>query len=102
VSRANPTAFSRSVINRPSWDFVFLTQNYPRFIGLTGSVEAVEAAKRQFRVFAEKNPDPNDPEGYVVPHSAITYVLGPDGKFVTHFTDAVEASAMARALEQLL
>jgi protein SCO1/2 len=53
-------------------------------------------------VFAEKNPDPNDPEGYVVPHSAITYVLGPDGKFVTHFTDAVEASAMARALEQLL
>lgn len=80
----------------------FLTRNYPRFIGLTGSIEAVEAAKHQFRVFAEKNPEPDDAEEYVIPHSAITYVLGPDGKFVTHFTDAAEAPAMAHALEQLL
>jgi protein SCO1 len=80
----------------------FLTQNFPRFVGLTGSLEATEFAKKQFRVFAEKNPDPDDPEGYVVPHSAITYVLGPDGEFVMHFTDAVEASAMARALRRLL
>ena len=79
----------------------FLTQNYPRFTGLTGSLEAIESAKKQFRVFAKKNPAPDDAEKYVVPHSAITYVLGPDGKFFTHFTDATEASDMAHALARL-
>ena len=58
----------------------FLTQHYPRFTGLTGSLEAIESAKKQCRVFAKKNPDPDDAEKYVVPHSAITYVLGPDAQ----------------------
>ena len=79
----------------------FLTPNYPRFTGLTGSLEAIESAKKQFRVFAKKSPDPDDAERYVVPHSAITYVLGPDGMFFTHFTDATEASDMAHALARL-
>jgi protein SCO1/2 len=78
----------------------FLTQHYPWFTGLTGSLEAIESAKKQFRVFA-KNPDPDDAEEYVVRHSAITYVLGPDGKFFTHFTDATNASDMAQALARL-
>jgi cytochrome oxidase Cu insertion factor (SCO1/SenC/PrrC family) len=50
---------------------------------------------------AKKNPDPDDAEKYIVLHSAITYVLGPDGKFFTHFTDATEASDMAHALVRL-
>jgi protein SCO1 len=79
----------------------FLHENYPRFTGLTGSLEAIESAKKQFRVFAAKNPDPDDPEGYVVPHSAITYVLGPNGEFITHFTDATEAGDMVRTLMAL-
>jgi protein SCO1 len=59
---------------------------------------AVEDAKKQFRAFARRNPDPDDEQGYVVPHSAITYVLGPDGEFVAHFTDATERSDMVAAL----
>ena len=69
----------------------FLTQHYPRFTGLTGSLEAIESAKKQCRVFAKKNPDPDDAEKYVVP----------DGEFFTHFTDATEASDMAHALARL-
>lgn len=53
------------------------------------------------KIEAKKNPDPDDAEKYVVPHSAITYVLGPDGEFFTHFTDATEASDMAHALARL-
>ena len=79
----------------------FLTQNFPRFTGLTGSLEAIESAKKQFRVFAKKNRNLDDPEGYVVPHSAITYVLGPDGIFLMHFTDAAEPSAVADTLARL-
>jgi protein SCO1/2 len=36
----------------------FLIQYYPRFTGLTGSLEAVESAKKQFRVFAKRTPTP--------------------------------------------
>jgi protein SCO1/2 len=80
----------------------FLGANFPRFTGLTGSREQVDQAKQQFRVFAARRADPNDPEGYIVPHSAITYVLGPSGTFITHFTDATEPSVMATELKRLL
>jgi protein SCO1/2 len=80
----------------------FLAEHFPRFTGLTGSPEEIEQAKAQFRVFAQRKADPDDPEGYVVPHSAITYVLGPSGRFVTHFTDATEPSVMTERLRELL
>ncbi|PBC35074.1 electron transport protein SCO1/SenC [Rhodococcus sp. ACS1] len=80
----------------------FLTEHYPRFTGLTGTSDQIDAAKKAFRVFAKRAADPDDPEGYVVPHSAITYVLDPSGTFLTHFTDAVEADEMASRLQALL
>jgi protein SCO1/2 len=80
----------------------FLAAHFPRFTGLTGSSEAIEGAKQQFRVFAQRKADPDDPEGYVVPHSAITYVLGPSGRFITHFTDTTEPSVMTDRLSELL
>jgi cytochrome oxidase Cu insertion factor (SCO1/SenC/PrrC family) len=60
----------------------------------------VLAAWSQLRVFARRSSDPDDDdddEGYVVPHSAIAYVLGPTGEFIAHFTDATEAAEMAKA-----
>ena len=55
----------------------FLNNQYPRFIGLTGSREQLDHAQRALRVFA-----PRRGEGggdYVVPHSALTSVLVPPG-----------------------
>lgn len=67
---------------------------YPRFTGLTGPEAAVDDAKRAFRVFAKRADDPDDAEGYVVPHTAIAYLMGPDGEYVDHFPDAVGADAI--------
>jgi len=44
---------------------------------------------------------PDVAEKYAFRHPAITYVRGPDGQFFTHFTDASNASDMARALARL-
>jgi protein SCO1/2 len=76
----------------------FLERSYPRFTGLTGSREQVERAKKAFRVFAHHAPDADDPSNYVVPHSAITYVLDPAGRYTTHFTDAVSEAEMIERL----
>ena len=80
----------------------FPERSYPRFTGLTGSCEEVERAKKAFRVFARRAPDPDDPSDYVVPHSAITYVLDPAGRYAMHFIDAVGEAEMIERLRSLL
>ena len=73
-------------------------QGYPRFTGLTGPGGAVEDAKKAFRVFARRKADPADPDGYAVPHTAITYLISPDGAYADHFADAVPAADVTAGL----
>ena len=76
---------------------------YPRFTGLTGDQGQIDAAKNAFRVFAERRADAEDPDGYVVPHSAISYLMAPDGSYCDHFTEAVgEQKIVDRIGEALL
>lgn len=65
----------------------YLTESYPRFTGLTGTSEQIDAAKKAFKVFAQRKEDPEDPDGYAVPHSAISYLIGADGAYANHWVD---------------
>ncbi|OBA64271.1 hypothetical protein A5647_02830 [Mycobacterium sp. 1100029.7] len=75
----------------------FLAEAHPRFTGLTGSAQQIEWAKRSFRVW-----DRGEPGGYQMPDSACTYVLGPKGSYLMHFTDAVDEDELTRALVSML
>ena len=75
---------------------------YPHYTGLTGSVDAIEQAKGEFRVFARRKDDPDDPDGYSVPHSAITYLISPDGEYVAHFPDALASGEIIERLRSFL
>ncbi len=75
---------------------------YPAFTGLTGSPSAIEQAKREFRVFARRRDDPEDPDGYAMPHTAITYLLSPEGSYVTHFPDSLPQEELTAELRRLL
>jgi len=48
-------------------------------IGLTGSSEQIDAARDAFKIYAEKGEATPD-GGYLVDHSAITYLFGPGGE----------------------
>jgi protein SCO1 len=76
----------------------FLADAHPRFTGLTGTTEQVEAAKRAFRVFARRRPDPEDPDGYAMPHTSITYLVGPDGRLARHWPDTADAATVTAGL----
>ena len=76
----------------------YLETDYPRFTGLTGAREQIDAAKKSFRVFAEAKPDPEDPKGYIVPHTAISYLMGPDGGYRDHFTDAADEEKILKRI----
>ena len=75
----------------------YLETQYPRFTGLTGTPEQVDAAKSTFRVFARRGNDPDDPAGYAVPHSALSYLVDPDGRYIAHFSDTIESDPRAPA-----
>jgi len=54
----------------------------PRIVGLTGTPEQAAAAARTYRVYFKENrtgPGAND---YVMDHSSILYLMGPDGRFI--------------------
>lgn len=76
----------------------FLETRYPKFTGLTGSRDNVDRVKALYRVFASRAADPDDATGYQMPHTALTYLIGPDGRYVAHFTDAIEEDELANRL----
>jgi protein SCO1/2 len=80
----------------------FLELDYPRFTGLTGTREQVDAAKKAFHVFAEARPDPTAPDGYVVPHTSITYLLDRQGRYAAHFAEHLDDLTVTERLRALI
>jgi protein SCO1 len=80
----------------------YLQDQYSRFTGLTGTRKQTDGAKRTFRVFAERATDPEDPSGYAMPHSALSYLVGPSGNYVTHFPDTIDRDALVVRLKELV
>jgi cytochrome oxidase Cu insertion factor (SCO1/SenC/PrrC family) len=74
---------------------------HPRLLGLTGTEEQVAEAARAYRVYYRKNESAETTE-YLVDHSAITYLMGPDGKYVAHFSPGTRAKAMAETIRRHL
>lgn len=72
----------------------------PRFIGLTGSADAIKAVEKEYRVYAVKKPvDPKDPGGvYGMDHSSVIYLIGPDGKMVAFYDEAISPDDLAKDL----
>lgn len=52
---------------------------HPRFIGLTGSNEQIEAVKKSYKIFATKVQD-EDMNDYTVDHSSFIYLMSPNNK----------------------
>lgn len=55
----------------------------PRIVALTGTSEEVAAAAKAYRIFYSKAGTGPD---YSVDHSAFTYLMDGEGKYLTHFT----------------
>jgi protein SCO1/2 len=53
--------------------------------GLTGTPDQVEQIAKVYRVYRAKNAEPDQEEDYLLDHSIVMYLMGPDGKFVKFF-----------------
>ncbi len=61
----------------------YLSSFNPRLTGLTGDPAAIEAVAREYRVYAKKVPTGNGE--YAMDHTALTYLMNKDGRFVAPF-----------------
>jgi protein SCO1/2 len=78
----------------------YLSSFDPRVIGVTGDSEAVAAVVKAYRVYAKKVPV--DGGGYTMDHTAIVYLMGKDGRFVTPFNLKRRPNEAAEDLKRYL
>ncbi len=83
----------------------YVIQFHPRLVGLTGPEEAVKAAVKSYRVYRAKVTDEEtkgEDKDYLMDHTSITYLMGPDGKFIKHFAHGYEPAKMAELIKAQL
>jgi protein SCO1/2 len=69
-------------------------------IALTGSADAVAQAAKAYRVYYAKHPRGDG--DYDMDHSAVIYVMNPEGRFTATFTPDSTADAIAQRLQKLI
>ena len=72
----------------------------PRLVGLTGTPGQIAATARAYRVFYRRVATADG--GYSMDHSGLTYLIGPDGRFLTAFGPGATSDAIAEALRRRL
>lgn len=72
---------------------------HPRLLALTGTPEEVAVAAKAYRIYYQKVEEPGASD-YLMDHSSIIYLMGPDGTYLTHFTHAASAEDIARGLAE--
>ena len=75
---------------------------HSRLIGLSGSRQQTAAAARNYGVISMKFIDEKDPGNYSKNHSALIYLLGPDGKFVAAFEHGTDLETLTAGVMQHL
>jgi protein SCO1/2 len=74
----------------------------PGFVGLTGSPEAIAEAAKAYRVAYSKFQEDKTTSDYSIDHSALVYLMGPDGNYITHFAYGTPAAKMTETLRRYL
>lgn len=67
---------------------------------LTGTSEQVAQAEKAYRVYSAKHPTGDG--NYDMDHSAVIYVMDPQGRFTATFTPDTGADAVAERMQKLL
>lgn len=81
---------------------MFVNNFSPNIVALTGSAEQVKQAADAYKVFYARVDQPDSALQYVVDHSAYLYLMGKDGKYVTHFPHNVAQQELADTLKRII
>lgn len=76
---------------------------HPKLIGLTGTEDQIRVAEKAYRVYADKAPSQGkDSKDYLMNHTSVLYLMGPDGKFLDHFANGSTPDKIAETIKKNL
>jgi len=75
---------------------------HPRLVLLTGPENEIARAAKAYRIYAAKSKDSGEGSDYLMDHSSYIYLMGVDGRYVTHFAPGTAPDKMAEAIRQYL
>ena len=80
----------------------YLSSFDPHVRAATGDQANLDKVEKEYRVYSRKRPlDPKNPGGnYAMDHSSVIYLVGPDGKLVNYYDEAISPSDLAADLKQ--
>ncbi|NVN12698.1 SCO family protein [Nguyenibacter vanlangensis] len=74
----------------------------PRIVGLTGNAADIDHMLAEFRAMARRHPDARAPDGYLMDHSSVLYLMDGDNRLVSLFPVDADAGEIAARLRRLL
>jgi protein SCO1/2 len=85
----------------------YVAMFHPSTVGLTGAPKQVRMAADAYQVFFAKAHSSHEHEGgaeadYLMDHSAFTFFMGPDGKYLTHFAYDTSPQKMAENIRRYI
>jgi cytochrome oxidase Cu insertion factor (SCO1/SenC/PrrC family) len=88
--------------DRPDVMAAYIRNFSSRLEGLTGSSAQVAAMAKAYRVFYTRVENAKSPADYTMDHSSTLYLMGPDGKFLKHFSYTTDVGKLAADLSAAL
>ncbi len=79
----------------------YIANFHPRFVALTGSIDEVKTMTTNWRVYFAKQGG-GDEKAYTMAHSDFVYLIGPDGRYLTHFRSEDSSLDMANRIKREL
>lgn len=81
----------------------YVAHFHPRMVGLRGDSAQTKAVTKAYRIHALKVvPEGASPDEYLMSHSSITFLMGPEGELVTLFPHDTTPEKMTAVLEKYL
>jgi protein SCO1/2 len=74
----------------------------PHIVGLTGTPDQIAAAAKAYGVYYAPYKTADAPDGYLMDHTSVVYVMNEQYRFVSSFTQDTPATQMADRLRKLL
>lgn len=91
------------VTDSPAVLSAYVASFHPRLIGLSGSEAEIAAAAKAYKVHRRKLTQAHHDHGeYTIDHGSLTYLMGPDGLFLTLLPHKTSPERMAAVLRKYL
>jgi len=104
AAKVAPLFISVDPVNdTPAVMAAYVANFHPRLIGLSGSEAEIATAARAYKVHRRKLTQAHHGEGqYTIDHGSLTYLMAPDGRFLTLLPHNSGAERMAGVLRKYL